>query len=113
MNNTDKIESILKEERRFQAPEDFKKEALISKEEDYNKLWNRSIKEPKKFWAEKARELLHWQKDFTQTLDWNPPHAKWFEDGKLNASYNCLDRHIEEGNGDKIGRSKTRKREKG
>ena len=53
------------------------------------------------FWANQAREL-HWHKAFTQTLDWsNPPFAKWFADGKLNISYNCLDRHVEAGNGDR------------
>jgi acetyl-CoA synthetase len=54
------------------------------------------------FWAEQARHL-HWHKPFTKTLDWtNPPFAKWFEDGQINASYNCLDRHVLEGRGDKI-----------
>lgn len=54
------------------------------------------------FWAEQAHRL-HWHKPFTKTLDWtNPPFAKWFEDGQINASYNCLDRHVLEGRGDKI-----------
>jgi acetyl-CoA synthetase len=54
------------------------------------------------FWAEQARHL-HWHKPFTKTLDWtNPPFAKWFEDGQINATYNCLDRHVLEGRGDKI-----------
>jgi acetyl-CoA synthetase len=53
------------------------------------------------FWAKQARNL-HWHKPFNQTLDWsNPPFAKWFADGKLNISYNCLDRHVEAGNGDR------------
>ena len=54
------------------------------------------------FWADQARHLV-WQKPFTQTLDWtNPPFAKWFEDGETNASYNCLDRHVLAGRGNKI-----------
>jgi acetyl-CoA synthetase len=54
------------------------------------------------FWAEQANRL-DWQKPFTKTLDWsNPPFAKWFEDGQINASYNCLDRHVLSGNGDKV-----------
>jgi len=54
------------------------------------------------FWAEQANRL-DWQKPFTKTLDWtNPPFAKWFEDGQTNASYNCLDRHVLSGNGDKV-----------
>lgn len=53
------------------------------------------------FWAEQANQLS-WHKPFTKTLDWtNPPFAKWFEDGQINASYNCLDRHVLEGRGDK------------
>jgi acetyl-CoA synthetase len=55
------------------------------------------------FWADQARELLHWHTPFTRTLDWtNPPVAKWFDDGELNVAYNCLDRHVEAGNGERI-----------
>lgn len=54
------------------------------------------------FWAEQAQELLTWYKPFTQTLDWsNPPFAKWFADGELNACYNAVDRHVENGLGDR------------
>ena len=54
------------------------------------------------FWAEQAK-ALSWHTPFTKTLDWsNPPFAKWFEDGQINASYNCLDRHVLAGNGDKV-----------
>ncbi|MGV3247206.1 acetate--CoA ligase [Rothia sp. 11254D007CT] len=54
------------------------------------------------FWAEQARNLLTWYKPFTETLDWsNPPFAKWFADGELNACYNAVDRHVEAGNGDR------------
>ncbi|MDO4916592.1 MAG: acetate--CoA ligase [Rothia sp. (in: high G+C Gram-positive bacteria)] len=55
------------------------------------------------FWANQARELLTWSKDFSTTLDWsNPPFAKWFADGELNACYNAVDRHVEAGNGDRV-----------
>ena len=54
------------------------------------------------FWAEQAK-ALSWHTPFTKTLDWsNPPFAQWFEDGQINASYNCLDRHVLAGNGDKV-----------
>jgi acetyl-CoA synthetase len=54
------------------------------------------------FWAKQANSLA-WHKPFTKTLDWtNPPFAKWFEDGQINASYNCLDRHVLSGHGDKV-----------
>jgi acetyl-CoA synthetase len=53
------------------------------------------------FWADQAREL-HWHKPFTKTLDWiNAPFARWFEDGQINAAYNCLDRHVLEGRGER------------
>ncbi len=55
------------------------------------------------FWADQARRYLTWGKPFTQALDWsNPPFAKWFADGELNAAYNCVDRHVEAGRGDKV-----------
>ncbi len=55
------------------------------------------------FWAEQARDLVHWHKPFTEVLDWsNAPFAKWFADGELNVAYNCLDRHVEAGNGDRV-----------
>lgn len=53
------------------------------------------------FWADRAREL-HWHREFTEVLDWQPPHARWFGDGQLNVAYNCLDRHVEAGNGDRV-----------
>jgi acetyl-CoA synthetase len=57
---------------------------------------------PLAFWAKQAKKL-HWHKPFTKTLDWsNAPFAKWFDDGELNVAYNCLDRHVEAGNGDRI-----------
>ena len=55
------------------------------------------------FWADQARTYVTWSKPFTQVLDWsNAPFAKWFADGELNAAYNCVDRHVEEGRGDKV-----------
>jgi acetyl-CoA synthetase len=55
------------------------------------------------FWAEQARRYVTWYKDFTQTLDWSDaPFAKWFVGGELNAAYNCVDRHVEAGNGDRV-----------
>jgi acetyl-CoA synthetase len=68
----------------------------------YNKLCAEAANDYEGFWARLARENLSWQKPFTQTLDEsNAPFYKWFADGKLNVSYNCLDRNIENGNGDK------------
>lgn len=58
-----------------------------------NDVWKKSIKSPDEFWANQA-QTLDWYKTWNQVLDWNPPHATWFKGGELNASYNCLDRHI-------------------
>ena len=57
-------------------------------------IYARAAADPNAFWAEWARQLT-WSKPFTQILDWNPPHARWFADGQLNASVNCVDRHLE------------------
>jgi acetyl-CoA synthetase len=54
------------------------------------------------FWARQARELITWDRDFTETLEWKLPDAKWFADGQLNVSANCLDRHVDAGKGDKV-----------
>ncbi len=54
------------------------------------------------FWSRQARDLLSWHKDFDQVLEWQLPFAKWFIGGELNVSYNCLDRHVEAGRGDKV-----------
>src|SRR5690606_14294885 len=59
--------------------------------------------EAEEFWARQARERITWSKDFEQTLDWsNAPFAKWFVGGELNAAYNCVNRHVEAGNGDRV-----------
>ena len=65
-------------------------------------LYEEAAKDHEGFWARQARELLTWSKPFTQTCEWNLPFAKWFMDGTLNVSYNCLDRHVEAGKGSKV-----------
>nr|WP_245633180.1 acetate--CoA ligase [Luteipulveratus mongoliensis] len=66
-------------------------------------LYEQADADREKFWADQARERLTWSKDFTQTLDWSDaPFAKWYADGQLNAAYNCVDRHVEAGNGDRV-----------
>lgn len=55
------------------------------------------------YWADQARSTISWDTDFSQTLDWSDaPFAKWFIGGELNAAYNCVDRHVEAGNGDRV-----------
>ncbi|PQO93268.1 acetate--CoA ligase [Massilia phosphatilytica] len=92
----------LQEHRVFQPPAQFTANAAISGMDAYNKLCDEAASDYEGFWARLARENVAWHKPFTQTLDEsNAPFYKWFADGQLNASYNCLDRQIENGNGDK------------
>ena len=92
------IDSLLHEDRRFAPDPDFAAAAAAKPE-----LYERAKADRLEFWAEQARELLDWHTPFTQTLDWNnAPFARWFADGRLNVAYNCLDRHVEAGNGDRI-----------
>jgi len=92
------IEALLKEERKYEPSNEFKNQALIKDDEIYKEAQKDYIG----FWAKQARELLDWFKDFEEVLDWDPPFAKWFLGGKLNVSYNCLDRHVNNGLGDKV-----------
>ncbi|MBI3367486.1 MAG: AMP-binding protein, partial [Burkholderiales bacterium] len=79
------------------------KGARVSGMAAYNALVQEAEADHAGFWARQAREMLSWHKPFTKTLnDSEAPFFKWFEDGTLNASYNCLDRNIERGLGDKV-----------
>ena len=91
------IEELLDRET-FDPPEEFVQKALISDESVYRE----AAADPVAWWAEQAK-ALHWFSEPSEALDdSNPPFYKWFADGKLNASYNCLDRHVEAGNGDRV-----------
>ncbi|NCN42820.1 MAG: acetate--CoA ligase [Piscirickettsiaceae bacterium CG_4_9_14_3_um_filter_43_564] len=88
------IESILQENRVFKPSESFKKQANLS-ESDYQALITKAENDYEGFWCDLAKEKLTWSKPFTEGLDdSNPPFYKWFSDGELNASYNCIDRHL-------------------
>ncbi len=92
----------LQENRVFNPSAEFAAQATISGMEAYRKLCAEAEQDYEGFWARLARENIDWHKPFTQTLDESDaPFYKWFADGKLNVSYNCLDRNIENGNGDK------------
>ncbi|MBS0018274.1 MAG: acetate--CoA ligase [Arthrospira sp. SH-MAG29] len=88
------IESILHEKRLFHPSEEFSKQARIKSMEEYRELYEKAKANPEAFWAELAENELHWFKKWDQVLDWQPPFAKWFVGGKINISYNCLDRHL-------------------
>jgi acetyl-CoA synthetase len=90
------LENLSYEGRRFAPSPEFVAQANAKPE-----LFDAAKKDRLKFWADQAK-ALHWDKKWDQVLDWQSPFAKWFVGGKLNASYNCLDRHVIEGRGDRV-----------
>jgi acetyl-CoA synthetase len=91
------LDNLLHEDRRFRPPADLAAHANVTAE-----TYAEARADFEGFWAKQARRLS-WQTEPTQVLDWtNPPFAKWYADGTLNAAYNCLDRHVEAGNGDRV-----------
>ncbi|PPI20490.1 acetate--CoA ligase [Rathayibacter sp. AY1B5] len=92
------IDNLLHETRRFPPPADLAAGAVATAA-----LYDEASADRLAFWADRSRELLHWHRPFTRTLDWSePPFAKWFDDGELNVAYNCLDRHVLAGHGDRV-----------
>jgi acetyl-CoA synthetase len=89
---TDRIETLLDEQRRFPSPDPFKAQAHVHDTTPYE----RGRRDPEGYWADWAKQL-EWIQPWTQVLEWKPPHAKWFLGGKLNVSANCLDRHVRAG----------------
>ncbi len=98
MSNTDQtLANLLQEDRRFEPPAELAAHANLTAE-----AYDRAAADREGFWAEQAQRIT-WAEPFTQVLDWsNPPFAKWYVGGKLNAAYNCVDRHVEAGRGDKV-----------
>jgi acetyl-CoA synthetase len=95
--SNESLANLLKEERRFTPPADLAAEANVTVA-----AYEQASADRLGFWAEQARRLS-WGTEPTETLDWSsPPFAKWFKDGKLNVAYNCVDRHVEAGNGDRV-----------
>ena len=91
------LEVLLKEEEVFDPPEDFREQANFNDPAIYDEAerdWQG--------WWESWAKKLDWFEEWDTVLDWDPPWAKWFKEGKINASYNCLDRHVQDGKGDKV-----------
>ncbi len=90
------ISVLLEEQRRFPPSEEFSRKAHIKTMAEYEAIYRRSVEDPERFWAEMAEKNLYWFKKWDRVLeyDFEKPFVKWFAGGKLNASYNCLDRHI-------------------
>jgi acetyl-CoA synthetase len=95
--------SILGEKKFYEPPDGVKMKAYIKKMEEYRELYQKSIGDPAKFWGELA-EQLDWYKKWDKVLeyDFNKPEIKWFKGGKLNVSYNCLDRHLNHWRSNKV-----------
>lgn len=92
------IESLKNEQRTFDPPTEMREQAFVDQDR-YRQACLKAVEDREGFWAERARELLHWQRDFKTVLETDPDSKeyKWFSGGRLNASYNCLDRHLESG----------------
>jgi acetyl-CoA synthetase len=86
--NTD-IDVLLQENRRFAPSDDFRRSARVADPS----IYERAANDPEAFWAEMAEEL-DWSRPWDRVLEWTPPHARWFTGGRLNASVNCVDRHL-------------------
>src|SRR5215213_6228987 len=92
------LEELLDQET-FSPPGDFADHAVIADPG----IFEAAEADPESFWADHTEALLHWHEKWDQVLDWsNPPFAKWFVGGKLNVAHNCVDRHVEAGNGDRV-----------
>jgi acetyl-CoA synthetase len=101
MMNNQNITSLLQEERLFEPSEQFKQNANFSSKQEYDDLRKYAHEHPLEFWEQQAQNL-HWFESWKTILDWDYPNASWFKEGKINASYNCLDRHINSSHKDKI-----------
>jgi acetyl-CoA synthetase len=91
------IEALLSELRVFDPPTSFAQRAIVSD----RSIYERAEADHEGFWAEQAEQLT-WFRTWNTVMEWTPPWVKWFTGGRLNASYNCLDRHVEAGGGDKV-----------
>ena len=89
------LETVLDEARRFPPPAEFSQDARINSLEQYQEMYNESIRDPEKFWGRIAEEL-HWFQKWERVLDdTETPFYKWYVGGKTNLSFNCLDRHLD------------------
>jgi acetyl-CoA synthetase len=93
-SKTTNIESLQHEDRVFQPPTSFAEKAHIKSMAELESLRAEADADNEKFWARLAKSELHWFKPWDSVLKWEPPHAQWFVGGKINISYNCLDRHL-------------------
>ncbi|MDH5298365.1 MAG: AMP-binding protein, partial [Desulfobulbaceae bacterium] len=97
--NEQKIESLMNEQRLFAPPAEGQDQAYVKSMAEYEAHYRRSMEDPEGYWADRAAELITWDKKWSRVLDADmvKPEIKWFVDGKLNVSTNCLDRHLTSG----------------
>ena len=93
MSEPTAIESVLSEDRVFPPSAEFARNAHVKSFEEYERIYDEAAKDPAAFWAEQANSL-NWFKKWDTILEWDEPFANWFVGGKINVSYNCLDRHV-------------------
>ena len=100
----DKITSLLSEDRYFEPPTEGSQTAWIGNMDQYEGVYQRSMDDLEGYWAERADELVSWYSTWQTVVDADlyKPEIRWFDGATLNVSYNCLDRHLENGKGDKI-----------
>ena len=89
-----KIDTVMQEERQFSPSQAFASQARIQSVSQYQELWNAANADPESFWGQLALQELHWFEPYSKVFEGNVPNVKWFVDGKTNASYNCLDKHL-------------------
>jgi acetyl-CoA synthetase len=97
-DNHNTIDDLMLENRKFPPSAEFKRQALIAD----TGMYDDAAEDYQGFWARQAADLLTWTTDWDTICEWNLPFAKWFVGGQLNVSYNCLDRHVEAGRGDRV-----------
>ncbi len=97
-DNHNTIDDLMLENRKFPPSAEFKRQALVAD----TSMYDDAAEDYQGFWARQAADLLTWTTDWDTICDWNLPFAKWFVGGELNVSYNCLDRHVEAGRGDRV-----------
>ncbi|MDP9463883.1 MAG: acetate--CoA ligase [Actinomycetota bacterium] len=97
-DNHNTIDDLMLENRKFPPSADFKGQALVTD----TSLYDEAAEDYQGFWARQAADLVTWTTEWDTICEWKLPFAKWFVGGRLNVSYNCLDRHVEAGRGDKV-----------
>ena len=100
-SSSGQIDNVMQEDRIFPPDPTFSEKAVIKSMEDYQQLYDRVKDDPEAFWGAEAKSELHWFEPFDSVLQQDGTDVRWFEGGKTNISYNCIDRNIDAGNGDR------------